>query len=52
MGVKTIEQKLDIEKNTSIHSRWVKMVKHDAIMLKLFLYFKITAINNMLGVYN
>ena len=28
------------------------MVKYDAIMLKLFLYFKINVINNMLGVYN
>ena len=27
------------------------MIKHDAIMLKWFLYFKINAINNMLGVY-
>ena len=52
MGVQTIEEKVDIEKKQLIHSEWVKMVKHDAIMLKLFLYFKINAINNMLGVYN
>ena len=50
MGVQTIEEKLDIEKK--IHSEWVKKFMHDAIMLKLFLYFKINAINNMLGVYN
>ena len=42
---------LDIEeKKLSIHSKWVKIVKHDSIMLKLFIYFKINAKNNMLGV--
>ena len=45
-------KKKQILKKFTIQSKWVKMVKHDAIMLKLFLYFKINAKNNMLGDYN
>ena len=31
--------------------KWVNMIKHIAIILKLFIYFKINDINNMPGVY-